>query len=240
MKNYYDILGLKCNATSDEIRTAYRKLSHKFHPDKNDGEEFFADMFKQILEAYGVLINADKRAVYDLKLQRENSQPRANAFRYEQPVAHSQDRPVKRTGTVTVWTSVENWKKRRNIAALINVGLVLIIFMLPRASSSNPSERNNDLEQSPAKEVVEPYIQESEVEEEANEVSVVDTFINNGPQENNTPFAEPKSEPSPENNGSTYLPSAIDSVEPPKEESTPKRRGLLKRIFGKRNKDTIQ
>ena len=44
MKDHYDTLGIRSDATQEEIKKAYRKLSHKFHPDKNDGDEFFADL----------------------------------------------------------------------------------------------------------------------------------------------------------------------------------------------------
>jgi curved DNA-binding protein CbpA len=68
MKNYYEILGISQTATEQEIKTAYRKLSQKFHPDKNEGDKFFEEMFKKIQEAYEVLSNAEQRRLYDAKL----------------------------------------------------------------------------------------------------------------------------------------------------------------------------
>ena len=65
MKDYYYILGIDKNATSDEIKKAYRKLGVKFHPDKNDGDNFFEERFKEINEAYETLIDFNKRKVYD-------------------------------------------------------------------------------------------------------------------------------------------------------------------------------
>jgi curved DNA-binding protein CbpA len=65
MKDYYYILGLKPNATTEEVKKAYRKLSLKFHPDKNDGDEFFTERFKEIQEAYEILADSLKRSNYD-------------------------------------------------------------------------------------------------------------------------------------------------------------------------------
>ena len=65
LKNYYEILGLKKEATQEEIKTAFRKLSIKFHPDKNTGDEFLGEMFKNINEANETLSNVEKRKIYD-------------------------------------------------------------------------------------------------------------------------------------------------------------------------------
>jgi curved DNA-binding protein CbpA len=65
MKDYYYILGLKQTASTEEVKKAYRKLSLKFHPDKNDGDEFFTERFKEIQEAYETLVDMSKRQSYD-------------------------------------------------------------------------------------------------------------------------------------------------------------------------------
>lgn len=59
MKDYYKILGLKSNATDKEIKIAYRKLSKKYHPDLNGGDEYFEERFKDINEAYEKLNNSN-------------------------------------------------------------------------------------------------------------------------------------------------------------------------------------
>jgi len=59
--NYYDLLGVKKNASADEIKKAFRRLARKHHPDTGGDEE----KFKEINEAYEVLSDADKRKQYD-------------------------------------------------------------------------------------------------------------------------------------------------------------------------------
>lgn len=62
MKDYYKILGVSKNATQEEIKKAYRKLAHQYHPDKKGGDE---TKFKEINEAYQILSDNDKRSRYD-------------------------------------------------------------------------------------------------------------------------------------------------------------------------------
>jgi len=63
--NYYKMLGVENGATTDEIKSAYRKLAFKYHPDKNPGDKKAEDKFKEISEAYEVLSDESKRAQYD-------------------------------------------------------------------------------------------------------------------------------------------------------------------------------
>jgi len=64
-RDYYDLLGVKRNASEKEIRQAYRKLARKFHPDVNPNDKTSEEQFKQVSEAYEVLSDKDKRAKYD-------------------------------------------------------------------------------------------------------------------------------------------------------------------------------
>lgn len=69
--NFYDTLGVKKDASDDEIKKAYRKLAHKHHPDKAGGDE---KKFKEINEAYQVLSDKTKRSQYDQFGQTFNQQ----------------------------------------------------------------------------------------------------------------------------------------------------------------------
>lgn len=64
-KDYYTILGIQKNASVDEIKSAFRKLAHKYHPDKNQDNKEAEEKFKEINEAYQTLSDKDKRAQYD-------------------------------------------------------------------------------------------------------------------------------------------------------------------------------
>ena len=74
LKNYYQILGLENNASKDQIKKAYRICAAKFHPDKHNGDKFFEERFKEILEAYEILSDDNKRKNYDTKWQNAYSQ----------------------------------------------------------------------------------------------------------------------------------------------------------------------
>src|SRR6266704_6163900 len=64
-RDYYEVLGVGRNASAEEIKRAYRKLAVKFHPDKNPEDPHAEEKFKELGEAYDVLMDADKRAAYD-------------------------------------------------------------------------------------------------------------------------------------------------------------------------------
>lgn len=65
-RDYYEVLGVDRNASSDEIKRAYRKLAKQYHPDVNTGDkDAAAEKFKEVSEAYEVLSDEDKRRQYD-------------------------------------------------------------------------------------------------------------------------------------------------------------------------------
>ena len=64
-RDYYEILGVDRNAAGEEVKRAYRKLAIKFHPDKNPDDPHAEEKFKELGEAYDVLMDPDKRSAYD-------------------------------------------------------------------------------------------------------------------------------------------------------------------------------
>ena len=65
MQDYYDTLGISKNADAKEIKSAYRKVAMKYHPDRNPGDSVAEERFKEAAEAYSVLSDDQKRAQYD-------------------------------------------------------------------------------------------------------------------------------------------------------------------------------
>jgi hypothetical protein len=145
MKNHYDILGVSRTASSAEIKTAYHKLSIKFHPDKNNGEAFFSEMFRQVNEAYIILYDANKRKAYDTELYKyehpqkiiENFQ-KANAASTANQNVKTQSSPNYYSTTkpkVSVWDGVAYWRKIRNYMLGIN-GFLILILLISNSTST--------------------------------------------------------------------------------------------------------
>jgi len=65
MKDYYKILGVSRDAATEEIKSAYRRLAMRYHPDRNPGDKEAEEKFKEITEAYEVLSDLEKRRRYD-------------------------------------------------------------------------------------------------------------------------------------------------------------------------------
>lgn len=94
-RNCYIILGVSRTANSKEIKSAYRQLAKKFHPDKNSGDRAAEEHFKEIQYAYGILSNPEKRRKFDLRSsdnptytkQKKYGRYTGNAYQYAQQQA---------------------------------------------------------------------------------------------------------------------------------------------------------
>ena len=64
-RDYYDILGVKRDASVEELKKAFRKGARKYHPDVNPGDKESEAKFKEVNEAYSVLSDPEKRKTYD-------------------------------------------------------------------------------------------------------------------------------------------------------------------------------
>src|SRR5437867_12930779 len=64
-RDYYEILGVDRGASEQDFKSAYRRLAHQHHPDKNQGDPHAEEKFKEAAEAYAVLSDPDQRQRYD-------------------------------------------------------------------------------------------------------------------------------------------------------------------------------
>jgi len=64
-RDYYEILAVTREASDQQIKSAYRKLALKYHPDRNPGDRDAEERFKEAAEAYAVLADREKRSLYD-------------------------------------------------------------------------------------------------------------------------------------------------------------------------------
>lgn len=84
MKDYYKVLGVIETADKNEIKSAFRSLAKKYHPDRNKDNENALKMFQEINEAYEVLSNESKREKYDKQRNSSNFNEKKNESRKSQ------------------------------------------------------------------------------------------------------------------------------------------------------------
>lgn len=135
--DYYKVLGVLPSASSDEIKTAYRKLAVKYHPDRNPDPKV-ADHFKEITEAYNTLGDEENRRRYDLRF----SSAFQEVFSAEPEVTHrdprfNRRRPNHSGQRVEKWTMKElvlagiKYTRYCSWAGLIITGLLALDYVLP-------------------------------------------------------------------------------------------------------------
>jgi curved DNA-binding protein CbpA len=154
-KNYYIILEVSSTATPEEIKTAYRRLAKKYHPDKNTGNKAAEEYFKEIQEAYAVLSNPEKRKKFDQRFFRTASSPQpqtrthsgpvysGNAYQYAQQQAQAQAKAQARQRAAAAYAREkeeaskppgpnESWQ----ILVSVGIAMVLLYFIISYSSES--------------------------------------------------------------------------------------------------------
>jgi len=101
-EDYYQILGVKKDASDDQIKKAFRKKAKKYHPDKNQGDDEAEVMFKKINEANEVLSDSEKRSRYD----------RFGDANYEPPRVRRRVEPINVRVPITVYEAFSGTKRR--------------------------------------------------------------------------------------------------------------------------------
>ncbi|MBK9959196.1 MAG: J domain-containing protein [Chitinophagaceae bacterium] len=128
--DYYKVLGLQPNCTQQEIKEAYRKLSKKFHPDLNDGDNFFAERFKEIQTAYETLMDNSKREEYKRQFDNQNDKS-DNTFKKTTDYSKAQSNSNHSQNSESTSTNQTQSKKKRSYSWLyITIPIMIIIGLI--------------------------------------------------------------------------------------------------------------
>ncbi len=160
MKNYYQVLGVQPNATNEDIKSAYRKLAVKFHPDKNNGDKYFEERFKEIQVAYDTLIDDNLRKhynqqlfyfyqkVYDNKQQNTYSTPKKE----EKPKQeYSSDNAKNTTNSTKQGSSLNFWY----IVSAVCIALIVFVVIALKNYSQDKTLHNLETEDNNSGDVIE-------------------------------------------------------------------------------------
>lgn len=128
MRDYYYILGVDENASPEQIKSAFRKLSMKFHPDKNNGEKFYEDQFKAILEAWDVLSDPAKKAGYDQQLKRYRSA--AANIAYKDALIRKYEEELRSRGTVPQQPVLQQQDFSMSHRTIIITASLMVLFFV--------------------------------------------------------------------------------------------------------------
>lgn len=139
MKDYYYILGINNDATEADIKKAYRKLSLKFHPDKNDGDKFFEERFKDINEAYENLIDSNRRRLHDSILYSSNFKSSQNVTS-NQPRKEEQQRKQESKEPKKKQFYADNYFSTKNILIIITSIIICCIIKVKYDLSQKSSQ----------------------------------------------------------------------------------------------------
>jgi curved DNA-binding protein CbpA len=138
LKDYYNILGLNKEATASEIKSAYKSLALKYHPDRNKGRAFAEEQFKNINEAYQTLSDKYKKDKYDLVF---TYRKRPSTYQPYQTYAPSKKTPANDWGR---WKNAPNFSRRDRYRVdknyykeqLYTIGAILLVIILVSSGSA--------------------------------------------------------------------------------------------------------
>ncbi len=123
MKDYYKILEVSVNATSDEIKKSYRRLALKYHPDTNSGDKILENKFKEVAEAYEILSDLEKRKSYDYDYNRERQSNSTQGPQQQTKTEQKKEEPITPSTFLDIFSQIRKQavglsKKRLNQYAL--------------------------------------------------------------------------------------------------------------------------
>ncbi|WP_418654498.1 J domain-containing protein [Tenacibaculum soleae] len=132
MNDYYYVLGISRKANQTEIKTAYRKLSKKFHPDLNGGDKFFEDRFKEIQTAYETLTNISRKTRYDRFLNNfsnTNNYQSYNQNSYSKTKKEKQEKPEEKKEEFNISNS--------KLFVYLVIGFIIIFGLIKTFDTKN-------------------------------------------------------------------------------------------------------
>lgn len=156
-RNYYKILGVNPKASADEIKKAYRKLAHQYHPDKNKAGKAGEENFRLIKEAYEVLSDPRKKAEFDFILKQPAVSPYAfsreiKGFQKTMQTSHVHPAPIIPDNEKAGKSFIPAWLTP---IILILIALICVqIIMITSGNEKKSGSKNNDLDTLNNKELI--------------------------------------------------------------------------------------
>jgi len=138
MKNHYQTLGLEKDANEHSIKKAYRLYVNKMHPDKHSGDKFFEQRFKEVLEAYEVLSDPEKKRVYDNEFVRNYSlEEQIQALKSWEHTLKQRENQFVRQQEERQWEIEEKQKLRIVQYIFFGLALMVLLYLLGYAISKS-------------------------------------------------------------------------------------------------------
>jgi curved DNA-binding protein CbpA len=131
MKNYYKLLGVDRKASRQEINAAFKKLSLKYHPDRNGGDAYYLELFKEINEAKQVLCDRERRWEYDDDLKKQLMWP--SFLRPDEGLVKKEQRKTKTTDYSSSKFNILKWS-----IAVLGMAIIMMCVLIAIDKATNP------------------------------------------------------------------------------------------------------